>query len=260
MGNRDKTVESIKVAPRPALRPFIQCFRIVMFPALHHDTHLPDLGPTAAFSLQGECYIAGKLRVPSAAFTGLHNTLRTHEHHHTVLLAAFTPVGAAAFLRPPQEELAGTTTDLAELLGQAKELSWLQEQLAEAPNHAQRIALLEDFLLAGLRDSTPDPLVSAAVTWLEQKTLAPRIDDLAQYIGLSQSALERRFRRVIGVSPKTFSSLIRFRRAVHLKSTGADFTAIAQAAGYFDQSHLIKDFHRVTGRVPEAFFREYLGG
>ena len=85
-----------------------------------------------------------------------------------------------------------------------------------------------------------------------------RIDDLTRYIGLSQSALERRFRRVVGVSPKRFASVLRLRRAVRLRAVGADLTAVAHAAGYFDQSHFIHDFRRATGSSPDAFFRQDL--
>jgi AraC-like DNA-binding protein len=44
---------------------------------------------------------------------------------------------------------------------------------------------------------------------------------------LSRSALERRFRRVIGISPKKFASLVRLRRAVRLRATGAEFGTVA---------------------------------
>jgi AraC-like DNA-binding protein len=170
--------------------------------------------------------------------------LRTHEHcdGHAVLLATFTPVGATAFLRPPLEEFSGTTTDLAGILGRPEGLDRRHEQLGGAPNHGRRVKLLEDCLLSRVRIAAPDPLVAAAVAWLERGTEAKRIDDLTRYIGLSQSALERRFRRIVGVSPKRFASLVRLRRALRLRTTGADLTTVAHTAGYFDQSHFIKDF------------------
>jgi hypothetical protein len=79
----------------------------------------------------------------AGAFTGLRETLRTHEHcdGHAVLLATFTPTGASAFLRPPLEEFVGTTTDLSGILGRSGELKRLHEQLAGAQEHRQRIKL-----------------------------------------------------------------------------------------------------------------------
>lgn len=250
-------VNVLERVPRPALRPFIQRFLVVEFPSYHRDAHLPDIRPVAAFSFRGGVRIDGNRWAPPAAFSALRETLRSHEHYHGhgVLLATFTPVGAAAFLRPSLEEFVGRETDLAGMLAHPAELNRLRERLADAQNHGHRIQLLEDFLIGRVRMSAPDPLVAAAVRWLERRIGTARIDDLARYIGLSQSALERRFRRVVGVSPKRFASVVRLQRAVQLRAAGTDSTAVAHAAGYFDQSHFIHDFRRATGTSPEAFFR-----
>lgn len=243
-------------APCPALRPFVRRFMVVEFPGRHRDVHLPDTGPVAAFSLCGECVIDGGQRAPRAAFTGVRDTLRAHEHRfrHTVLLATFTPAGASAVLPSSLEAFAGITTDLAETFAASGELDRLHDRLGRAPNHARRISLVEEFLLARLRAPHPDPLVAAAIAWLEQGPFPRRIGDLTRHIGLSQSALERRFRRTVGLSPKRFASIVRLQRAAHLCSAGSDFTAVAHTAGYYDQSHFIHDFQRATGRTPEAFF------
>jgi AraC-like DNA-binding protein len=245
-------------AARPALQPFVQRFLVVEFPAFYRDAHLPDIRPVAAFSLRGAVRIDESGWAPPAAFTGPRTTLRTHEHchGHAVLLATFTPVGASAFLDPSLEEFSRTTTDLAGLLARQRELESLGDRLAGARNHERRIALLEDFLVAHLRRPEPDPLMAAAVAWLERGTGTGQIAELTRYIGLSQSALERRFRRVLGVSPKKFASVVRLGRAVRLRAAGADFTSAAHAAGYFDQSHFVHDFRRATGSSPHEFFRQ----
>lgn len=250
-------VRLFEQAPVVALRPFVQRFLVVEFLREHRDAHLPDLRAVAAFSLRGECVLDGGQRVAPAAFTGPRGTLRRHEHRgvHAVLLATFTPVGAAAFLRVPLEEFAGVTTELAGLLGRRPELERLQDDIVSAPNHARRIRLLEGFLLTRIHESAPDPLMSAAVTWLERDAGEKRIDALTHYIGLSQSALERRFRRVVGVSPKKYASVTRLQRAVRLRIEGADFATVAQSAGYADQAHFIHDFRRATGHTPADFFR-----
>jgi AraC-like DNA-binding protein len=255
--NEPSRMRYFEQVPVPALRPLIKRFLIVEYSSLHRDAHLPDISPVAAFSFRGGCRIDGSQWAPRAAFTGLRETLRTHEHchGHAVLLATFTPTGASAFLRPPLEEFAGTTTDLSGTLDRSAELERLHEQLAGAQDNRRRIKLLEAFLVSRIPVSAPDPLVAAAVAWLEQNTGSKRIDELTRYIGLSQSALERRFRRIVGISPKKFASVVRLRRAMRLRASGADLTAVAHDAGYFDQAHFIHDFRRATGSAPEAFFR-----
>ena len=248
----------IQQIPSAALRPFVKRFLVLEFPLHHDDVHLPDVRAVAAFTFRGRCRIDDELWAPPAAITGPRGTLRTHEHSdgNAVLLATFTAVGAAAFLPAPLEEFKESTVDLRTVFEQPEDLDPLREQIVEASNHALRVELLERFLLSRIRIVLPDPLISAAVDWLRTARQPSRVRQLAQYIGLSESALERRFRKIVGISPKRFASIVRLRHAVKLASREGNLTALAHAAGYFDQSHFIHDFRRATGTTPEAYFRQ----
>ena len=57
---------------------------------------------------------------------------------------------------------------------------------------------------------------------------------------------------VIGMPPKTFSSVVRMQRAVRLRARGSNLTAVALGAGYFDQAHFIGDFQKATGSTPSC--------
>jgi len=242
--------------PVEALRPFVKRILVVEFPAPREDSHLPDTGFVAAFRFRGECRLDNGNHAPRAGATGLYDRLRYHAHgkDNAVALALFTPTGAAAFLRHPLDELANTTVELSSLFGNEASLVRLDEQLAEAPDNIRRTQLVENFLLARIGRTGSDPLVAAAVAWIEHAPPGARIEHVVRYIGLSQSALERRFRRLVGVSPKKFAALVRMKAIVQLHATGSDFTSIAHAAGYFDQSHFNHDFKRVTGLAPESYF------
>jgi AraC-like DNA-binding protein len=244
--------------PRLVLQPFVKRFLVAEFCPAHRDTHLPEIGPVAAFTFRGRCRINGYHWAPAAAFGGMYETTRSHEHldNHAILLVFFEPMGAAAFLRPALEDFSGEITDLNGILGRRDELDRLHECLATAPSHHRRIMLVEDFLLARLQVASPDPLVTAAVEWIGHRPKATRIEQLSRYIGLSQSALERRFRSIIGLSPKRFASVVRFRHAVRLMHKGMDLASVANTVGYFDQSHFTNHFRRVTGLAPTAYFKE----
>jgi AraC-like DNA-binding protein len=250
-------VHVLEQCPTPRLRPFVERFLEVEFQGNHHDTHLPDVRPVAAFSLRGRVRV-DRHWAPAAAFSGVRETLRAHEHCHdnTVFIVTFTPLGASAFVRSSLEAFTGTTTDLARVIGGPGEVDALHDQLMAADDRGQRVAVVEAFLLARIRVPVLDPAMMAAIAWLERHRAPVRIGDLTRHLGLSHSALERRFRRLVGITPKRFASVMRLRRAVALRRRGADFTAVAHAAGYFDQSHFIHDFRRATGSAPHAFFRE----
>lgn len=245
-------------APRESLRPLVKRFLVVESNAAHHDVHLPDTGAVAAFRFRGACRLGDGTQAPRAAITGLWDTVRTHAHSrdHAVVIVSFTALGAAAWLRQPLDEFTNATTDLDAVLGRPAGLGSLHEQLAEAASHAERIRLVEDLLLAHAGEARSDPLVASAVAWIERTRVSLRVQELARRIGLSQSALERRFRRLVGASPRRFASLVRLRNVLRLREAGADWTTIAHAAGYCDQSHFIKDFKRFTGQAPGSFFAQ----
>jgi AraC-like DNA-binding protein len=130
----------------------------------------------------------------------------------------------------------------------------LVDRLAGAPDHARRVRLVEDLLLTRVAQTQPDPLMSAAAAFIERTQGTIRIEEPTRRIGLSQSALERRFRRRVGTSPRRFASIVRLKNVVRLHEGGADLTTIAHAAGYCDQAHFIHDFKRFTGVPPAAYF------
>lgn len=242
--------------PSKLLLPFVKRFLVVESTATQDDTHFPETGFVAAFQYRGRCLLNDGVAAPQASITGLSDVSRSHKHsaEHAVVIVSFTAVGAAAFLRQPLHEYSNATVDLDDALSGASGLRILHEQIQEAESATQRFALVEDFLLGRVVDARSDALVAAAVSMIEGTHAPLRIHDLTQKIGLSQSALERRFRAAVGTSPKKFSSLVRLQHVLRLMDSGMDLTKVAHAAGFSDLSHLINDFKRFTGMAPGAYF------
>lgn len=87
----------------------------------------------------------------------------------------------------------------------------------------------------------------------------PAIADLAEDVGVHPSHLTRTFRRHFGRTPGEYARHLRFQRAARLLAgTDRSLAAIAQSAGYADQSHFTRDFRRRTGSTPGAH-RDALG-
>jgi AraC-like DNA-binding protein len=234
----------------------VRRFLFVRSTAEHHDSHLPDTGCVAALTLNGACAIAPGVNAPASALTGLWDSVRTHAHGrgHAVFLIAFTPVGAAALLGSPLDRFANRTVDLREVLDGRDGVERLHEAIADASDHDMRVRLAEDFLLARTAGRPPDTLVSAAASWIERSRGRARVGALARRVGLSERSLERRFLQHVGTSPRRFASIVRVQHVARLRAEGHDFTTIAHAAGYYDQPHFNRDFKRIAGVAPEAFF------
>lgn len=246
--------------PCEVLRPFVKRFLVVEFLGAHKHSHLPDTGLVAGFCFRGRCMLDANTIAPQTGLAGLWDRSREAEQNGNtgMVFAAFTPTGAAALLRQPVDEFLNGIVALHDILGGSTELNRVHERVAEAPNHARRVQAVENFLLARAANAQPDVLVSAAVSKIEAAHGVVRIEQLARRVGLCQSALERRFRKVTGASPKQFASIVRIRHVVRLRAAGSDFSSIAIAAGYCDQSHFIKDFKQITGFAPQSFFQRKL--
>lgn len=242
------------LAPSERLRPYIQRFLVVEYTSGWSNTLLPGTGMVAAFRFKGSCLV-NDAKVANAVVTGLWDRTRTLTHAGSCanVLAMFTPTGAAALLREPAEHLFNGTMPL-ETQVRRSQLSLVEEQLYESSHNLGRVQVVERFLLEQLRSRAPDLLVGAAVHSIRATRGSLRIDRLARHLGMSQSALERRFRREVGTSPKKFAALVRLRQVVRLRRAGVGLTEIAHISGYADQSHFIKDFRRFTGQSPERFF------
>jgi AraC-like DNA-binding protein len=98
----------------------------------------------------------------------------------------------------------------------------------------------------------PNYLFEQAMTLLREEKGAMPIQAVLAHLKVNYKWLERSFNKHIGLSPKAYARLQRFINAYAalIKSEGRDLTAVALDNGYYDQTHFIKEFQRITGVAP----------
>ena len=100
----------------------------------------------------------------------------------------------------------------------------------------------------------PTPLtpIQRAITHLRQHHGNANLDWLADQTNLSIRHFRRLTLSLTGLSPKHLARILRFRRALHLKTIdpNSTWTSAALNAGYFDQAHFIRDHRALTGQTP----------
>ncbi|NED56793.1 helix-turn-helix transcriptional regulator, partial [Micromonospora aurantiaca] len=127
----------------------------------------------------------------------------------------------------------------------------------------ERFARLDAALVARLASTAPvDPHLLAAWRRLDGSGGAVGVAALAGEVGWSRRHLSVRFRREFGLPPKTVARLLRFERAyaslgrtLFTADAVPDDTGWAERAarwGYYDQSHLIREFREFAGATPAA--------
>jgi transcriptional regulator GlxA family with amidase domain len=103
----------------------------------------------------------------------------------------------------------------------------------------------------------PDGQITRAVDLIRLANGQLPIAAVAPDVCLCQRHFERKFKSAIGISPKLFAKIFRFKHALRrLKSDPReDLLDVAVACGYHDHSHLIKDFKALSGDAPTNFRR-----
>jgi AraC-like DNA-binding protein len=171
----------------------------------------------------------------------------------------FRPGGLAAFLRAPADELADREIAVENLFG--REAASLADQVRSAGDDASRVGIVRRLLLSRLgRGARPAPALDFAVASLLARRGPLPVESLAREIGLSRRQLERAFRRRTGMTPTRLGRVLRFQSVFRaLPEAGGnrvDWVSVALDCGYYDQSHLIRDFREFAGESPAAFLRE----
>ncbi len=170
-----------------------------------------------------------------------------------VFTVNFQPAGFHQLFSVPMIELADRANDARSVIGLA--VSNLEQRLAEAGSFPERVQVATRFLLTqAARSKKPDP-VAAIAKWLLRQHGAPRIEQAAASAGLSTRQFDRKFCEQVGTTPKLYGRIVRFQAALSAKLTGdgKTWTAIAHEFGYYDQMHMVRDFHEFSGEAPARY-------
>jgi AraC-like DNA-binding protein len=173
-----------------------------------------------------------------------------------LLSVSFKPGGAYPFLQLPLSELHNQIISLDTIWG--RWAAKIRDRLYSAPTVQSRFALLEQWLLARLRDG-PHGLkaVQYAVAEIARRHGDLSIRTLSDQVGISQKHLITRFKQMAGGTPKELARIYRFRDVIF----GLDATQptrwgqVAHQHGYYDQAHFNQDFAAFTGHTPTEYMQ-----
>ena len=248
-----------KFYPNPTLAPFIREYMIIETVLQISNHIMPDTSVVMAFRYKGcieNTEGITSVVLPNAMVTGLKKSVRnyTYSAHTGNLLVIFRESGIRAFSKVPAHELFNTSITSDNLFPNTT-LNSILECLSDATSHEKRINIIEAFLLNMLRFNKPDLLVNEAIHNIKKQNGIIVIKDLAKSLYISHDSFEKRFRASVGTTPKQFASIVRMNHLVKNHSTYDSLTAASYDAGYYDQSHFIKDFRQFTGQTPTVFFK-----
>ncbi|MBK5720454.1 AraC family transcriptional regulator [Dysgonomonas sp. Marseille-P4677] len=199
--------------------------------------------------LQPQSFICGQ----SDSYTNLESTGKVN-----MIVVVFHPFGAKTFFPMSMNEFYGMNISLKDLGDQS--LKELEERIHETPDNYEAIKLIEEYLTPRLYrfDNYNSKRISKVIDSINSKH-QPNITQLSNIACLSYKQFNRIFTEYVGVTPKEFTRIIRFQRTLYMlqQNPNIDIMQIIVDCGYYDQSHLIKEFRNFSGYTPFEFIAIY---
>ena len=196
-------------------------------------------GSGAVAGLQSQCFVIKPAAIQS------------------VMGIIFRPGGARGFVEGPADDFYNRVVPLDAVWGsQATEL---RDRLGDAVTVGSKFQVLETALLQGMRRTAArlalHPSVQYALREFRHVAHIKTVIDISREAGLSRRRFSELFREQVGMTPKLYCRLIRFRAVVRQIATGAqvEWTDVAVAGGYYDQAHLTHEFRDFSGMSPGRY-------
>ena len=108
------------------------------------------------------------------------------------------------------------------------------------------------------RDLSRHPAFTYALTEFSGVPHTRTVSDVTDRLGLCSRRFTEVFDDEVGLTPKLYCRIQRFTHAIKLahQTDDVDWADLAAMAGYYDQSHMIRDFQEFSGLNPSAYLKD----
>lgn len=255
-----------KITPSPLLQPFVECYYLWEYenlPARQLQVESPPNGfASMVFNYRDAYHIhTPKLQgvaVPQAFLSGqsTYSYKLSLEGSIGMVGIVFKPAGMGSLFGLPMYELSDQRIDVIDVLG--KTVKDLSDRICEATTQGQRIGLLEGFLLTHLSKKHLNyNAVDYAADLISKKNGVINLSEILDEVFLCRRQFERKFLHQVGVSPKYYARIRRIGVVCAQLAANRwqvkDWHDFIYTAGYYDQSHFIKDFVEFIGQNPSQY-------
>jgi AraC-like DNA-binding protein len=208
----------------------------------------------------------GRFQIFIDLLTGL-GAVSGMRSHHTVIETAtrqsvmgvvFRPGGARAFFDVPANDFYNQVVPLDVVWG--PHVTEVCARLQEVITVQGKFQVLESALIKALQRGADErlalhPSVEYALRAFRQASEIRSVIGVSKEVGRSRRRFSQLFREQIGMTPKLYCRLLRFRAVVrHIVAGGhVNWVDVAQAGGYYDQAHLAHDFRDFSGMSPGSY-------
>ena len=159
-------------------------------------------------------------------------------------------IGAYRFFHIRLKNIKNQLYLLEDIIGRPAKL--IQQRMSETQSIGGKIQLLQQFLLSLFVQSEEDTLFEYCIRQINLSKGGHTIKQLEHKTGYTSRWLNLKFEERLGISPKNYSSIMRFQRfyKAMLSNPNDFFKQASFYDHYHDESHFIKEFRRFTEMPP----------
>jgi AraC-like DNA-binding protein len=169
-----------------------------------------------------------------------------------ILGIKFKPTALSKLFGLHMGDLKHEIVDLKETL--AKESEMLENEIRGTGSWEEKVAALDSCLLKVAGMNIAETNADRAVNMIFNMHGMISVTEICDAVNLGERQLENIFKRDVGLSPKLFCRVVRFRHIFDLaEGKNANWSDLAYAAAFYDQSHFIRNFRDFTGENPTNY-------
>ena len=178
----------------------------------------------------------------------------------------FCPGAVSALIGDRTGEIEGFVN--AELIF-GRSIYQVVDHLSEVSDNYSRALILEQYLADQFKGEMNHNVcrIRHALGVIHGFTGKIRIGELAREVCMSERNFRRQFTELTGYAPHEMIRIRRVKQLAHILKKGLSMRKASRILGYYDTSHLIRDFQYVVGQTPleyvqnlddidRAFFRQ----
>jgi AraC-like DNA-binding protein len=251
--------------PSEALQPFVDCYWYQEFDStLHIDSPIQrcvPLGMTELiFHITRKDWVVLEnenwVPMPDAIVVGVYKdgVIWKANSQCKAFGIRLKPEAMQQLFNIPAAQIVNTFTDIDTFFG--KDMSSLTDKIYGQTLIPKLIDVAEQFLLSHLKRAGRFLWhVTEGTRLIRESKGDISLEELSTGLCISERQLQRCFKDSIGMGPKTYLRIIRFRNAYeYLQQNEGNFSwaDVSYHFGYADQAHFIRDFKQFTGAVPST--------
>ncbi len=162
----------------------------------------------------------------------------------------FTPIGASAFFKESPSTFENHSFSMEDIAG--VDVDYLVNKINAIKTIPRKLTFLLNYLSHRITIcQEQEKFINFVLQKIDNSGGNIRINELSEACFMTEKTFKRRFSNLIGTTPKNYNKLVRFHSVLNLLTASTfSLEEISFKTGYFDTSHLTRDFRTISNLSP----------